>query len=115
MENFVKTCTLFCFNELGIFSGSMSWPIFDVGDFVFVKMRRSRFYSLETLWPAVVIKVISVRGVNLYNVHLYRGKGIMEYVSVLQMRVPTDDIMEWGSLTDYELRAAILELKKDMW
>lgn len=114
MQIFVKTCTLFFFNELWILSGNMSWPIFQVGDFVFAKMRRSQYSSLETLWPAVVKSIIVARGINFYTVELYGNKGTMEYVSVLDLRKPTEQIMEWGSIIDYELRAAIVQLRRDM-
>lgn len=92
----------------------MSWPIFKVGDYVFAKMRRSHYSSLETLWPAVVKSIIVSRGINFYTVELYGNKGTMEYVSVLDLRKPTEAIMEWGSIIDYELRAAIVQLRRDM-
>lgn len=92
----------------------MSWPIFKVGDFVFAKMRRSKYSSLETLWPAIVKSIIVVRDINMYTVELYGNKGTMEYVSVLNLRKPTEEIMEWGSIIDYELRAAIVQLRRDM-
>lgn len=92
----------------------MSWPIFQVGDFVFAKMRPSKHSSLETLWPAVVKSIIVVRDINLYTVELYGNKGTMEYVSVIDMRKPTEQIMEWGSIIDLELRAAIVQFRRDM-
>lgn len=92
----------------------MSWPIFKVGDLVFAKVRRSKYSSLETLWPAIVKSIIVVRDINFYTVELYGNKGTMEYVSVLDLRKPTEQIMEWGSIIDYEFRAAIVQLRKDM-
>lgn len=79
----------------------MTWPIYEVGDFVFVKTNR---FSFDTYWPAVT------REANLYAVQLFGRRGIVDY-RILDLHPPTDSLMEWEGSAEVEFWFAILVLR----